>query len=173
MKIPRVLGLLALLIFTFGVAPPVCAQQLRLARQLGSSSSDTQAASRARKTDDLEAVRRQIAQLNQQMVTTLKRGDLLGVARFYADDATIFFHRGQKLHGRKTIDGYWTSIKGAKDWKLDVIEVGGSADEIYQIGKSSFTSEAGGKEQSYVCDFVVIWKRQKDGAYKIYVDIYN
>ncbi|MCP9496316.1 MAG: DUF4440 domain-containing protein [Pyrinomonadaceae bacterium MAG19_C2-C3] len=122
---------------------------------------------------DKASIRREIVETNRKMVETMKRGDLLGVSRFYADDAIILFHRGKKLQGRKAIDDYWTSIKGAKDWKLDVIEVGGSRDEVYQIGKSSFTSEADGKENTYTCDFVVIWKRQTDGAYKIYVDIYN
>ncbi|MEJ7576812.1 MAG: nuclear transport factor 2 family protein [Pyrinomonadaceae bacterium] len=122
---------------------------------------------------DKASIRREIVEANRKMVETMKRGDLLGVSRFYADDAMILFHRGQKIQGRKAIDAYWTSIKGAKDWKLDVIEVGGSRDEVYQIGKSSFTSEADGKENTYTCDFIVIWKRQTDGAYKIQVDIYN
>lgn len=119
------------------------------------------------------ALRREIAENNRRMVETMKRGDLAGVARFYADDATILFHRGQKIRGRQAVDAYWTSIKGAKDWNLDVIEIGGSRDEAYQIGRSSFTSEVDGKESNYTCDFVAVWKRQKDGSLKIYVDIYN
>ncbi|MDQ3687913.1 MAG: DUF4440 domain-containing protein [Acidobacteriota bacterium] len=119
------------------------------------------------------AIRREIVETNRRMVETMKRGDLAGVARFYADDAMILFHRGQKIQGRQAVDAYWTSIKGAKDWKLDVIEVGGNRDEAYQMGKSSFTSEADGKESTYTCDFVAVWKRQKDGALRIYVDIYN
>ena len=122
---------------------------------------------------DDAAIRREIVEANRRMVETMKRGDLLGVARFYADDATILFHRGQKIQGRQGIDAYWTGIKGAKDWKLDVIEVGGNRDEAYQLGKSSFTSEVDGKVSTYTCDFVAVWKRQKDGALKIYVDIYN
>ena len=118
-------------------------------------------------------ISREIAENNRRMVEAMKRRDLAGVARFYADDATILFHRGQKIRGRQAVDNYWTSIKGAKDWKLDVVEVGGSRDEAYQIGKSSFTSEVDGKESNYTCDFLAVWKRQKDGALKIYVDIYN
>ncbi|MDQ3257662.1 MAG: DUF4440 domain-containing protein [Acidobacteriota bacterium] len=122
---------------------------------------------------DDAAIRREIVEANRRMVETMKRGDLPGVARFYADDATILFHRGLKIQGRQGIDAYWTGIKGAKDWKLDVIEVGGNRDEAYQLGKSSFTSEVDGKVSTYTCDFVAVWKRQKDGALKIYVDIYN
>lgn len=120
-----------------------------------------------------DSVREQIIATNRQMMETFKRGDLLGVSRFYADDATIFSHRGRKIQGRAAIDRYWTSIKGAKDWKLEVIELGGDKETLYQIGKSSLTSEGGGSDQTYVCDFVVIWKRQPDGTYKIHVDIYN
>lgn len=120
-----------------------------------------------------DSVREQIVATNRQMVETFKRGDLRGVARFYADDATIFSYRGQKIQGREALDRYWTGIKGAKDWKLEVIELGGDKETVYQIGKSSLTTDNGGAEKTYVCDFVVIWKRQSDGAYKIHVDIYN
>lgn len=120
-----------------------------------------------------DSIREQIEALNRQMMETFKRGDMLGVARFYADNATIFSYRGEKVQGRQAIDRYWTRIGGGKDWKLEVVEVGGQGDAIYQIGKSSLTTVRDGKESSYVCDFVVIWKRQPDGAYKIYVDIYN
>jgi ketosteroid isomerase-like protein len=120
------------------------------------------------------SVREQIVAANRQMMETFKRGDLIGVARFYADDATIFSHRGRKIQGREAIDRYWTSIKNARDWKLEVIELGGDKETVYQIGKSSLTTiDDGGAERTYVCDFVVIWKRKPDGAYKIHVDIYN
>lgn len=120
-----------------------------------------------------DSTREQIEALNRQMMQTFKRGDMLGVARFYADDATIFSYRGQKIQGRQAVDRYWAGIKNGKDWKLEVVEVGGQGVAIYQIGKSSLTTVRDGKESTYVCDFVVIWKRQPDGAYKIYVDIYN
>lgn len=118
-------------------------------------------------------IRREIEELNRRMVETLKKGDLPGVAAFYADDATIIYPRGKKLHGRKAIDGYWTGIKGAKDWVLEVQEVGGDRETVYQTGRSTFTSETDGKQSVYACDFVLIWKRQKDGRYKIHVDIFN
>ncbi len=49
------------------------------------------------------ALRREIVEANRRMVETMKRGDLAGVARFYADDATILFHRGQKIQGRQAV----------------------------------------------------------------------
>ena len=151
----------------------ICLWVARDAGEIGGTSAHVSVESSFLTESDNVSMQREIAENSRRMVEAMKRGDLLGVARFYADDATIIFHRGQKLHGRKAVDAYWTSIKGAKDWKLDVIEVGGSRNEVYQIGKSSFTSETNGKEGNYTCDYVAIWKRQKDGTLKIYVDIYN
>lgn len=122
---------------------------------------------------DMSSIRPVIEEHNRKMVEAFKRGDYLAVAHFYADDATIFSYRGEKVRGREAIDKYWTSIRGAKDWKLEVIELGGDRETIYQIGRSTLTSEHDGKLNTYACDFVVIWKRQKDGTYKIHVDIYN
>lgn len=127
----------------------------------------------AQQPNNMAAIREKIVEQNAKMVETFKKGDLLGVARFYSDDAMILSYRGLKIQGRAAIDKYWTSIKGGKDWKLDVIEVGGDINTVYQIGRSTFTSERDGKTDSYVCDFIVIWKRQGDGSYRIYVDSFN
>ncbi len=56
--------------------------------------------------DDL---RRAIEEVNQEQIEAFKRGDLLSVARFYADDATIYFphypsKQGRKIQGREAID---------------------------------------------------------------------
>ena len=122
---------------------------------------------------DVADIRPLIEEHNRKMVEAFKRGDLMAVSRFYADDATIFSYRGEKVRGREAIDKYWTSIKGGKDWKLEVIEIGGDKETVYQIGRSTLTTEREGRQSIYACDFVVIWKRQKDGAYRIHVDIYN
>ena len=74
---------------------------------------------------------------------------------------------------KQSIDQMWKSIKGAKDWKLETVEVGGTKDAIYEIGKSSLTTVVDGKDNTYTCDYVVIWKRQKDGTYRAQTDIYN
>jgi ketosteroid isomerase-like protein len=64
-------------------------------------------------------------------------------------------------------------VKGAKDWKLEALEVGGTPAAIYEIGKSTLTTQLDGRDNTYVCDYVVIWKRQKDGSYRTQTDIFN
>jgi ketosteroid isomerase-like protein len=122
---------------------------------------------------EMAQLRREIEDANRRMVETFKRGDLAGVAAFYEDEAVIFFARDKSVRGRKAIDAYWMGLKGGKDWKLEVYEVGGDRETIYEVGRSTFTSEVDGKETVYACDILVIWKRQKDGRYKIHVDFFN
>ncbi len=121
---------------------------------------------------------RKVEQMNRKQIEAFNTGDLLGVARIYADDATIYFPRyqlkqGRKIQGREAIDKYWLAIKKPKEWKLEITEVGGTKDAIWEIGKSTLTEERDGKDSTYIGDFVVIWKRQKDGTYRIHTDIYN
>jgi ketosteroid isomerase-like protein len=121
----------------------------------------------------IDSLRQIVEDCNRRSIEAFKKGDMLAVARLYADDGTIYFPRDKKVAGRKAIDGLWTSIKGPKDWKLETLEVGGTKEAIYEVGKSSLTTELDGKESTYTCDYVVIWKRQKDGSYRAHTDIYN
>jgi ketosteroid isomerase-like protein len=124
-------------------------------------------------TSRTRSLRQIVDECNRKSIADFKKGDMLAVARGYADDATIYFPRGKKVHGRKAIDRYWQGVKGAKDWKLETIEVGGTRDAIYEVGKSFLTTIVDGKESTYVCDYVVIWKRQPDGTYRTHTDIFN
>lgn len=115
----------------------------------------------------------EVRALNKAM-TDAFRGDPAAVARFYADDARIVGPRRETVRGRAAIDRYWLGIRGAKAWRLEVVEVGGSRTEAYQVGVSSLTSvRPDGTESTYTCDFVVIWKRQPNGTLKIVLDLYT
>lgn len=121
-----------------------------------------------------QALRAEVTRLNEEMVAAFQRGDRAAVARFYADDARIVGPRRRVVQGREAIDRYWASIGSPAQWSLEVVEVGGSADEAYQLGVSTLTSPRGdGTPGSYTCDFVVIWKRQPDGRLRITLDQYN
>jgi uncharacterized protein (TIGR02246 family) len=119
------------------------------------------------------AVVPEIRALNDSMTATFARGDVAGVARFYADDGRLVGPRRQTVRGRAAIDRYWASIRGAKSWRLEVLEVGGTREAAYQVGVSTLvTVGADGQEHSSVTEFVVIWKRQADGSLKIALDLY-
>ena len=125
----------------------------------------------AQTTDNAE-IRKDVEAANRAMESAFNRGDLLQVARFYADDATIMGPRGERLQGRERLDSYWTSIRDPLSWKLDVLEVGGSKDEPWQLGRSTLITGKPGQTRSSITDFIVLWRRQSDGSLKIHIDMY-
>lgn len=118
-------------------------------------------------------LRREIDSLNRAMEQSFNRGDLLAVSRFYADDAKLMGPRGADVSGREAIDRYWTGIKGAKSWKLEVLDVGGDRNVSYQVGRSTLITAGPSGDQVSVSRFVVIWKRQRDGQFKMALDFYH
>lgn len=121
---------------------------------------------------DPAAIRTEVESVNRAMETAFNRGDLLAVARFYADDAVIM-GPGTRVRGRERVDQYWLGISNPKSWRLEVFEVGGSRDEPWQLGRSTLVSgSSSGQDHTSVVDFIVLWRRQADGQLRIYVDMY-
>ena len=120
-------------------------------------------------------IRREIEAVNGAMVAAFNRGDYLGAARFYADDAQIIGPGGLRVTGRAAVDRYWTSIPTGSTWKLDVLEVGGGRASPWQLGRSTLVIPSRGGEvttSTSIVDFIAIWRRQSDGSLKLYIDMY-
>lgn len=119
------------------------------------------------------ALRAEIDSLNRAMEQAFTAGNMLEVARFYADDGVLMGPRGSRTAGRKDIDAYWQALREPRSWKLEVFDVGGSRDDAWQLGRSTLVMGGPQGERTSVVNFIVIWKRQKDGAMKIALDFYN
>ena len=117
-------------------------------------------------------VRNEVDSLNRAMEQAFAKGDMMAVAKFYADDAKLMGPRGTDISGRAAIDRYWSGIKGAKSWKLEVLEVGGDRSTAYQVGRSTLVTSGAAGDQTSISRFVVIWKRQPDGRFRIALDFY-
>ena len=119
---------------------------------------------------DRSKIKATIETLNKQMEKVFNANDMAATAAFYTDDAEIS-GSNYVVTGRKNLDNYWLSLKDrGRGWKLTVIEIGGTDDYIYQLGNSDLTYMVNGKESKSVTNFVLIWKKQKDGSYKIFRD---
>lgn len=119
------------------------------------------------------ALRAEIDSLNRAMERAFASGNMTAVARFYADDAVLMGPRGSRTAGRKDIDAYWQGIREPKTWKLEVFDVGGSRDDAWQLGRSTLVTGGPNGDRTSVVNFVVVWKRQKDGAMRMVLDFYN
>jgi len=107
------------------------------------------------------------------MTSALEQGDGLGVASIYADDALLTDLHDSRVQGRAAIDAHWSRLAPCLSWRLDVLDVGGDPATPYQWLRSTLIFERNGKEIHDVGTCFVIWKRQADGDYRIYVDIYQ
>ena len=125
--------------------------------------------------DAPKTVRQQVEAANLAMTTAFNRGDYQGAARGYADDARIIGPNGERVSGRAAIDRYWMGLPPKSNWKLEVLEVGGSPESPWQLGRSTLTMPGrdGGPTSISVVDFVGVWKKQSDGTLKLYIDMWN
>lgn len=137
------------------------------------SLSNTAAAQQANLPPARAAIWNEVKALNDSMVAAFNRGDKLAVARFYADNARMAGGGGPETAGRAAIDRYWTRGQGPGSWRLEVLDVGGSANLAYQVGRSHLTSGTGATARTYVTNFVVVWERQAGGGLRITYDLYN
>ena len=119
-----------------------------------------------------ERVKKTIDSLNTAMENAFNGNDMNEVAAFYADDGEIAADN-YSVKGRANIDKYWMALKDrGRGWKLTVVETGGTGELVYQLGNSDLTYLRGTETSpsKAVTNFVLIWKLQKDGRYKIYRD---
>jgi ketosteroid isomerase-like protein len=118
-------------------------------------------------------LRAQIRAVNDSMVAAFNAGKLLSVARFYTDDARIDGERSNVVTGRAAIDKYWTGIQNPKSWKLELIDVGGHADQPYQIGRSTLVTSSPEGERTSVVEFLAVYRRDAKGGLRLAVDYYR
>ena len=119
---------------------------------------------------DRNKIKADIEKLNKEMEKVFNANDMVATAAFYSDDAEIS-GPNYVVFGRQNLNNYWLNLKDrGRGWKLTVIEIGGTGDYIYQLGNSDLTYMVNGKEAKSVTNFVLLWKKQKDGSYKIFRD---
>jgi uncharacterized protein (TIGR02246 family) len=124
------------------------------------------------KGDAPDDTKQKIQELNKKMEEAFRSGDMVKVAEFYADDATVIIPGGRKIQGKKAIYDYLTTIKDATDFQIDVTDVNGSGKILYQLGSISFTANNNGLSEKHSSDQMKIWKRGTDWDYKISADIF-
>jgi ketosteroid isomerase-like protein len=114
---------------------------------------------------------------NRQLMDAYNRGDTIAVARMYADDALMISDRGERYEGRVAIDKYWNPAPAPNappakpgKWTLEVLSLEGTDTMPVQRGRSILVMEWQGKPRVSDVQFVVIWRKQPDGSYKIAVD---
>jgi len=127
-------------------------------------------------TFDVVQVRKSIEAACATYSAAIREGNLAGVVDVYTVDATLVPPDGEIVKGRQAIEALYKTFfqMGMKDIVFTTIEVGGSGNTAYEIGKSKVRIQPEG--QAAILDstkYLVIWKRQADATWKVHVDIWN
>lgn len=96
----------------------------------------------------------------------------------YAEDSAYFVDKGALVKGKNSIRLVWKDLLATPgetlSWATGFVEVARSGDIAYEYGTYTTVSEQKkGKPKEEKGKYVAIWKKQKDGSWKVAVDIDN
>jgi uncharacterized protein (TIGR02246 family) len=125
---------------------------------------------------DVEKVRMALEEANVKFGEVVRQGDAAALAALYTDDATLLPPDIEMIQGKQGIEGFWSGgfQMGIKDAVLTTVDVFGSGDLAYEIGKFTLKIQPEGQEPiEQKGKYVVVWKKTADGSWKLHVDIFN
>jgi uncharacterized protein (TIGR02246 family) len=113
---------------------------------------------------------------NAKFSEAYARGDAKALSAMYTSDAIAFPPDSEMIRGNEAIGEFWKTTRdsGVQSAALTTVDVERSGDVAYEVGKVSLTIRPAGKEPTTaVAKYVVVWKLQTDGAWKLHRDIWN
>jgi uncharacterized protein (TIGR02246 family) len=101
------------------------------------------------------------------------RGDADTISRMYTEDAEWLIPEAPIVRGRQAIAQAWKRIlgSGGNNVRVDIGEVQESGDWAYEVGR--FTTSASDGSILNAGKYIVVWKQDSTGEWKIHRDIFN
>lgn len=128
---------------------------------------------------DVATVRQKIEAGNAGVIAALQKGDSIAAASFYDDSAMVMPSEMAAAVGHAQIVstfGGLSTMFTVSNMKLMVGDVVASGDLASETGRFEWTltpKAKGGKPMTEKGKYVVVWKKQADGSYKLFRDIWN
>jgi uncharacterized protein (TIGR02246 family) len=113
---------------------------------------------------------------NRQFDAAIARGDAAACAAVYTEDAKILPPDSLALTGRQAGQEVWQSIIniGVKGISLQTLELEEMGDTAVERGAATVQIQGeDGQTMQASAKFIVLWKRQTDGAWKWHWDCWN
>jgi len=121
-------------------------------------------------------IRSIIETANAEWNKALNSGNAKGLAELYAENAILSPGNGNTLLGRSEIEILFKGFVdgGVHNHTLEIIEVGGSSNMIYQVARwSAQGAEANGKTPSFGGITTSVFEQSSDGKWLARTHIWN
>jgi uncharacterized protein (TIGR02246 family) len=126
--------------------------------------------------DPAGEARTAIEAANAKFSEVFARGDAAALAALYTADATLLPPGETMLEGSAAIGQYWKKShdSGVASAKLTTEKVERDGDVAIETGKVELLVRAQGKPEATAhAKYLVVWKLQADGTWKMHRDIWN
>lgn len=119
-----------------------------------------------------------IRQLDADWVQAVQSKDLEKIVGFYAPEGSMMADRAPIATGTAAVRGAWQHVLGTPGFTLTFkpthIDVAQGRDMAADIGTFTETeADAAGKVTTTVGKYVVVWRKQPDGQWRVIADIFN
>lgn len=118
-----------------------------------------------------------IRDLDAQWSKTAEARDLEGTVSYYSDNAVVLPPNARIANTKQAIRDIWAQMVAPDSkvsWESTKIEVARSSDLAYSMG--TYQEEMKGPDGKPITDsgkFIEIWKKQKDGKWKVVADMFS
>ena len=152
---------------------------LPMAFALACAGSDTAQTADKASTDDPAAVRQAIEQVNADFAVGLKGGDPARLAAHYDAEALAMPPGQPAARGTAEIQKMFTDMFAAitiSDFSLNIDDLVVKEDMAIETGTMTMTmqpKQPGAPVMTDKSKYVVVWKKQADGSWKLWRDIFN
>lgn len=123
-----------------------------------------------------ESPRDEIEAALVSFAAAFNKGDAAAVAAHYAEDAAVLPPDSARIDGRLGIETFWKGAidAGVSDLALKAVEVVPGGDYAFEIGEVSFSMKGtDGAKATSAGKYIVVWKKNSDGTWHLYRDIWN
>jgi uncharacterized protein (TIGR02246 family) len=128
--------------------------------------------------DTREADERAVRESEIEMSKALAAKDLESLISFFADDASGLYPNTPAIHGKDALRQSWKTVLAIPGFLMSLqpvkVEVARSGDLAYVHGTWTRTmNDATGKPVADKGNYIVVYRKQLDGRWKIAADIGN
>jgi ketosteroid isomerase-like protein len=125
---------------------------------------------------DLSQIRPLIEEGNAKFGEAFRQGDSGALAALYTGEAILLPPNLDMIQGKEGVEAFWSGAMkmGVKDAVLSTVNLVVMGDLVCEIGKYKLTIQPEGQEAfEDQGKYLVIWKQDVDGNWKLHIDIWN